>query len=136
MEGGNNVEVADLGGSVFTVEATYFELLYKASKVRQELSQVFSLGEGSKTLRKDSGVAMNAEEMSLFNWHLENLEYENASLLSHLSIVYWDKDDPYDMGGYHCFLPGGNGRLVHALAENVPILFEKLFIPFVMVEIV
>ncbi|CAN1258223.1 Protein FLOWERING LOCUS D [Linum perenne] len=34
-------------------------------------------------------------------------------------------DDPYDMGGDHCFLPGGNGRLVQALAENVPILYEK-----------
>ncbi|WMV31035.1 hypothetical protein MTR67_024420 [Solanum verrucosum] len=118
------------------VEAASYVLLDKATKVRQELSQVFSLREGSKTLRKDSGVAMNAEEMSSFNWHLANLEYENASLLSHLSLAYWDKDDPYDMGGYHCFLPGGNGRLVHALAENVPILFEKLFIPFVMVEIV
>ncbi|KAH0755206.1 hypothetical protein KY290_025476 [Solanum tuberosum] len=134
MEGGNKVEVADLKGSVFTVEATYFELLDKASKVRQELSQVFSLGEGSKTLRKDSGVAINIEEMSLFNWHLANLKYENASLLSQLSLGYWDKDDPYDMGGYHCFLPSGNGRLVYALAENVPIIFEKLCMSFVMIE--
>ncbi|KAH0755203.1 hypothetical protein KY290_025473 [Solanum tuberosum] len=120
MEGGNKVVVADLGESVLTdqcplyradgkdvvkyldkkVEAAYYVLLDKATK-------------GSKTLRKDFGVAMNAEEMT-----------------------YWDKDDPYDMGGYNCFLPDGNGRLVHALAENVPILFEKLFIPFVMVEIV
>ncbi|KAM1028424.1 hypothetical protein ACFX15_040321 [Malus domestica] len=30
------------------------------------------------------------------------------------------------MGGDHCFLPGGNGRLVHALAENVPILYERI----------
>ncbi|WMV50479.1 hypothetical protein MTR67_043864 [Solanum verrucosum] len=28
------------------------------------------------------------------------------------------------MGGDYC-LPGGNGRLVHALAENVSIIFEK-----------
>ena len=29
------------------------------------------------------------------------------------------------MGGDHCLLLGGNGRLIHALAENVPISFEK-----------
>ncbi|WMV31628.1 hypothetical protein MTR67_025013 [Solanum verrucosum] len=107
------------------VEASYNELLDKASKVRQELSPVISLGEALETLRKDFSVAMNDEEMSLFNWHLANLEYANAGLLSHLSLAFWDQDDPYDMGGDHCFLPGGNGRLVHALAENVPIIFEK-----------
>lgn len=29
------------------------------------------------------------------------------------------------MGGDHCFLSGGNGRLVHAVAENVSIIFLK-----------
>ncbi|KAK8504321.1 hypothetical protein V6N13_062670 [Hibiscus sabdariffa] len=29
------------------------------------------------------------------------------------------------MGGDHCFLHGGNGRLVQALADNVPILYDK-----------
>ncbi|KAG5607937.1 hypothetical protein H5410_029429, partial [Solanum commersonii] len=74
------------------VEAAYNELLDKASKVRQKLSPVISLGEALETLRKDFSVAMNDEEMNLFNWHLANLEYANA---------------------------------VHALAENVPIIFEK-----------
>ncbi|MQL90335.1 hypothetical protein Taro_022912, partial [Colocasia esculenta] len=46
-------------------------------------------------------------------------------LLSKLSLAFWDQDDPYDMGGDHCFLPGGNGRLVQALAENLPIVYEK-----------
>jgi monoamine oxidase len=63
--------------------------------------------------------------MDLFNWHLANLEYANAGFLSRLSLAYWDQDDPYDMGGDHCFLPGGNGRLVQALAENVPIIYER-----------
>ncbi|KAK6790391.1 hypothetical protein RDI58_014191 [Solanum bulbocastanum] len=99
------------------VEAAYNELLDKASKVRQELSPIISLGETLETLRKDFSVAMNDEEMSLFNWHLANLEYANASLLSQLSLAFWDQDDPYDMGGDHCILPGGNGRLVHALTD-------------------
>ncbi|XP_069154734.1 protein FLOWERINGUS D-like [Solanum lycopersicum] len=107
------------------VEVAYNELLEKASKVRQDLSPIISLGEALETLRKDSSVAMNDEEMNLFNWHLANLEYANASLLSKLSLRFWDQDDPYDMGGDHCFLPGGNGRLIDALAENVPISFEK-----------
>ncbi|WMV31627.1 hypothetical protein MTR67_025012 [Solanum verrucosum] len=107
------------------VEAAYNKLLDKASKVGQELSQVISLGEALETLRKDFSVAMNDEEMSLFNWHLANLEYANAGFLSQLSLAFWDQDDPYDMGGDRCFLPVGNGRLVHALAENVPIIFEK-----------
>ncbi|KAL8510969.1 hypothetical protein ACS0TY_017692 [Phlomoides rotata] len=29
------------------------------------------------------------------------------------------------MGEDHCFLPGGNGRLVQVLVENVPIQYEK-----------
>ncbi|KAH0670057.1 hypothetical protein KY285_024212 [Solanum tuberosum] len=87
------------------------------------LHKVVSLGEELKTLRKDFGVAMDAEKMILFNWHLANLEYANAGLLSQLSLAFLDQDDPYDMGGDHCFLSGGNGRLVHALSKNVPIIF-------------
>jgi len=68
------------------VEATYNELLDKASNVRQELSQVVSLGGELETLRKDFGVVMDTEEMILFNWHMANLEYANASLTVFLSI--------------------------------------------------
>ena len=117
------------------MEVAYNELLDKANKVRQDLSPIISLGEALETLRKDSSVSMNDEEMNLFNWHLANLEYANASLLSKLSLRFWDQDDPYDMGGDHNFLSGGNGRLVHPLTENVPIIFLKMCISFVMVEI-
>ncbi|KAJ0546024.1 hypothetical protein HanIR_Chr08g0356281 [Helianthus annuus] len=44
--------------------------------------------------------------MSLFNWHLANLEYANAGLLSRLSLAFWDQDDPYDMGGGPLFSAG------------------------------
>ncbi|KAL4621530.1 hypothetical protein ACB092_06G235000 [Castanea dentata] len=110
------------------VETAFNRLLDKASKLRQLMGEVsvdVSLGAALETFRQVYGDAVNAEEMNLFNWHLANLEYANAELLSKLSLAFWDQDDPYDMGGDHCFLPGGNGRLIQALAENVPISYEK-----------
>ncbi|KAG7630721.1 SWIRM domain [Arabidopsis suecica] len=110
------------------VEVAFNQLLDKASKLRQlmgDVSMDVSLGAALETFRQVSGNDVATEEMGLFNWHLANLEYANAGLVSKLSLAFWDQDDPYDMGGDHCFLPGGNGRLVQALAENVPILYEK-----------
>ncbi|CAH9106427.1 unnamed protein product [Cuscuta epithymum] len=110
------------------VETDFNSLLDQASKLRQsmgDVSQDVSLGAALETFLQINGNEVNKEELSLFNWHLANLEYANAGLLSKLSLAFWDQDDPYDMGGDHCFLPGGNGRLVQALAENVPILYEK-----------
>lgn len=106
------------------VENAFNKLLDKASRLRQlmgEVSQDVSLGAAMQTF----GDSVTDEEINLFNWHLANLEYANAGLLSKLSLAFWDQDDPYDMGGDHCFLSGGNGRLVQALAENVPIVYEK-----------
>lgn len=110
------------------VESAFNRLLDKASRLRQAMGDVavdVSLGAALETFRQVYGDAVTAEEINLFNWHLANLEYANAGLLSKLSLAFWDQDDPYDMGGDHCFLPGGNGRLVHALTENVPILYER-----------
>uniref|UniRef100_A0A2C9V5G5 SWIRM domain-containing protein n=1 Tax=Manihot esculenta TaxID=3983 RepID=A0A2C9V5G5_MANES len=110
------------------VETAFNRLLDKASRLRQlmgEVSMDLSLGAALETFRQVYGDAVNKEEINLFNWHCANLEYANAGLLSKLSLAFWDQDDPYDMGGDHCFMPGGNGRLVQALAENVTILYEK-----------
>ncbi|CAI8602068.1 unnamed protein product [Vicia faba] len=110
------------------VESAFNRLLDKASRLRQLMGEVsvdVSLGAALETFRQVYKDAVNDEEMKLFNWHLANLEYANAGLISHLSLAFWDQDDPYDMGGDHCFLPGGNGKLVQALAENVPIFYEK-----------
>lgn len=111
------------------VETAFNRLLDKASRLRQlmgEVSQDVSLGAALETFWQVDGNAGNAEATNLFNWHLANLEYANAGLVSKLSLAFWDQDDPFDMGGDHCFSPGGNGRLVQALAENVPILYEKI----------
>ncbi|XP_043704993.1 protein FLOWERING LOCUS D [Telopea speciosissima] len=110
------------------VESAFNRLLDQASRLRQLMGEVsvdVSLGAALETFREVYGGTVSAEEMNLFHWHLANLEYANAGLLSKLSFAFWDQDDPYDMGGDHCFLPGGNGRLVQALAENLHILYEK-----------
>ncbi|KAK9158594.1 hypothetical protein Scep_005168 [Stephania cephalantha] len=110
------------------IETAFNRFLDKASRLRQLMGEVsvdVSLGAALETFREVYGEAVSSEELNLFNWHLANLEYANAGLLSKLSLAFWDQDDPYDMGGDHCFLPGGNGRLVQALAENLPILYEK-----------
>ncbi|XP_021715914.1 protein FLOWERING LOCUS D-like [Chenopodium quinoa] len=110
------------------VENAFNKLLDKASRLRQlmgEVSQDVSLGAALDTFSQLCGESVSDEEKNLFNWHFANLEYANAGLLSKLSLAFWDQDDPYDMGGDHCFLSGGNGRLVHALTENVPIMYEK-----------
>ncbi|XP_027365389.1 protein FLOWERING LOCUS D-like isoform X2 [Abrus precatorius] len=110
------------------VESAFNRLLDKASRLRQLMGEVsvdVSLGAALETFRQVYKDAVTDEEINLFNWHLANLEYANAGLLSNLSLAFWDQDDPYDMGGDHCFLPGGNGKLVQALAENVSILYEK-----------
>ncbi|KAH7427187.1 hypothetical protein KP509_10G033500 [Ceratopteris richardii] len=117
--------VADVDAKV---EAQFNKLLDRASQLREQMGQIaegISLGQTLETLREDAGVAEVLSERQLFDWHLANLEYANAGLLSDLSLAFWDQDDPYEMGGDHCFLPGGNVRLVSALAEGVPILYGK-----------
>ncbi|XP_078429674.1 lysine-specific histone demethylase 1 homolog 1-like [Wolffia australiana] len=112
------------------VEAAFNQLLEKVCKLREtmaeELSTIdVSLGTALEAFRTVHAVAETAEERMLLSWHLANLEYANAALLSDLSMTFWDQDDPYDMGGDHCFIPGGNGRFVKALAENLPIFYGK-----------
>ena len=49
--------------------------------------------------------------------------YANAAPLKTLSLGQWDQDDPWEMTGEHCLLPGGNLRIVTALAKGVPIFY-------------
>ena len=45
----------------------------------------------------------------LLDWHMANLEFANAAVLRTLSMRSWDQDDPYEIQGSHCFLPGVYG---------------------------
>ncbi|KAG5607938.1 hypothetical protein H5410_029430 [Solanum commersonii] len=125
MEGGNKVATADLGGSVLTgtlgnpLGLLARQLSYTLHTVRDQCPLYCADGMPiDKYLDKKVEAAYNK---------LVDKASKVRQELSQLSLAFWDQDDPYDMGGDRCFLPVGNGRLVHALAENVPIIFQKLF---------
>ncbi|XP_059661550.1 lysine-specific histone demethylase 1 homolog 2 [Cornus florida] len=110
------------------VELIFNKLLDKVTELRQIMggfANDISLGTVLETLRQLYAVARNTEERQLLEWHFANLEYANAGCLLNLSAAYWDQDDPYEMGGDHCFLAGGNWRLIKALCEGVPIFYGK-----------
>ncbi|XP_015089159.1 lysine-specific histone demethylase 1 homolog 1 [Solanum pennellii] len=112
------------------VEASFNKLLDRVCKLRQAMldevkSVDVSLGTALEAFRHVYRVAEDPQEQMLLDWHLANLEYANASLMSNLSMAFWDQDDPYEMGGDHCFIPGGNERLIRALAEDIPIFYDR-----------
>ncbi|KAL2924222.1 Lysine-specific histone demethylase 1-like protein 1 [Bienertia sinuspersici] len=113
------------------VEAAFNKLLDRVCKLRQVMMEEMkcvdvSLGTALEAFRKVFNVGDDhPQEKMLLNWHLANLEYANASLLSNLSMAFWDQDDPYEMGGDHCFIPGGNERFIRALAEELPIFYNR-----------
>ncbi|XVF23532.1 hypothetical protein REPUB_Repub13aG0046600 [Reevesia pubescens] len=125
MEGGNRVSAAaDLGGSLLM--GTLGNPLGIVAK--QLGGSLFKVRDKCPLYRMDGSTVdpdMDMKVEMAFNRLLDKAKYANAGLVSKLSLAFWDQDDPYDMGGDHCFLPGGNGRLVQALAESVPILYEK-----------
>jgi lysine-specific histone demethylase 1 len=111
-----------------TIDLVFNTLLDHATKVRESLNEAaerISLEEAIEKLRRLYHVARTDEEQMVLNWHFANLEFSNAGCLSELSLAHWDQDDPYEMGGDHCFLAGGNSRLIHALCDGVPVLYEK-----------
>ena len=57
---------------------------------------------------EDEGLAHGRSrlERRVLDWHFANLEFANAAPLRVLSLRTWDQDDPHEMQGAHCFLPG------------------------------
>lgn len=111
-----------------SVELIFNKLLDKVSEVREAmggLASQISLGSVLDSLRQLYAVARSSEETQLLEWHFANLEYANAGCLSELSAAYWDQDDPYEMGGDHCFLAGGNCGIIRSLCKGVPIFYGK-----------
>ncbi|KAF3446869.1 hypothetical protein FNV43_RR12049 [Rhamnella rubrinervis] len=112
------------------VEVSFNKLLDRVCKLRHSMIEEVkavdvSLGTALEAFRRVYNVAEDSQERMLLDWHLANLEYANATLMSNLSMAYWDQDDPYEMGGDHCFIPGGNETFVRALAEDLPIFYER-----------
>ncbi|KNA06004.1 hypothetical protein SOVF_185090 [Spinacia oleracea] len=113
-----------------SVEAAFNKLLDRVCNLRQVMLEEMkcvdvSLGTALEAFRKVVNLGDDPQEKMLLNWHLANLEYANASLMSNLSMAFWDQDDPYEMGGDHCFIPGGNERFIRALAEDLPIFYNR-----------
>ncbi|KAB2029846.1 hypothetical protein ES319_D05G189200v1 [Gossypium barbadense] len=112
------------------IEVSFNKLLDRVCKLRHSMIEEVKsvdvpLGTALEAFRSVYKVAEDSQESMLLNWHLANLEYANASLMANLSMAYWDQDDPYEMGGDHCFIPGGNERFVRALAEDLPIFYGR-----------
>lgn len=112
------------------VEIAFNKLLDRVCKLRQTMIEEVKsvdvpLGTALEAFRSVYNVAEDPLERMLLDWHLANLEYANASVMSNLSMAYWDQDDPFEMGGDHCFIPGGNETFVRALAEDLPIFYER-----------
>ncbi|XP_057447074.1 lysine-specific histone demethylase 1 homolog 1 [Lotus japonicus] len=113
-----------------SVEVSFNKLLERVCKLRQAMIEEIKsvdmpLGSALEAFRRVYQVAEDKVERMLLNWHLANLEYANATLMSNMSMAYWDQDDPYEMGGDHCFIPGGNEIFVRALAEGLPIFYGR-----------
>jgi len=114
---------------------TFNSLLDAADRLRrsEEFGSVvneLSLGTTMETLIRNrfgadaSGkVNLSKDQRALIDWHLANLEYANAAELVQLSLAQWDQDDPYELQGDHNLCPGGNFKLVYALADKLPILY-------------
>ena len=89
-----------------------------------------SLGEAIETARREKSLASDPSDRrlagDLFQWHLANLEFAVASPLDDVSLGQWDQDDPYEFGGAHLWVPRGNGRLVAALARDLPVFYGRV----------
>ncbi|CDI97194.1 lysine specific histone demethylase 1A [Echinococcus multilocularis] len=60
-------------------------------------------------------VYLTSSERNLIDWHLANLEFANATELQNLSLIHWDQDDAYELGGDHCIVQGGFGQIMDVL---------------------
>lgn len=117
------------------VEDLYNRILEQSSELRTgvEWTSHMSLADALETLwethKKSLGLSKPDEwklARRLFDWHLANLEFANASLLKNISLMYWDQDDPHDLPGAHCFASGLNGQWIRELTKNVPIFYNNV----------
>lgn len=59
---------------------------------------------------------LNAQDFRLFNWHIANLEYSNATNLNKLSSRGWDVDVGNEWDGRHTMVVGGYQSVARGLA--------------------
>jgi monoamine oxidase len=117
------------------VEELYNKILNQSDMLRKDVEWTnhLSLKDALETLWENynQGLGLkNAKEKKiarhLFDWHLANLEFANASQLHESSLMFWDQDDPHELPGLHCFAPGCNGQWIKELAKNLPIFYNAV----------
>ena len=115
------------------VEKLYNKILHQSDELRKDVEWTghMSLKDALETLwetHKDSLELKTKEDRALarqlFDWHLANLEFANASLLKDSSLMFWDQDDPHELPGTHCFAPGCNGQWIKRLCRDLPIFYD------------
>ncbi|KAK9918934.1 hypothetical protein WJX75_008165 [Coccomyxa subellipsoidea] len=113
-------------------EKEHNTLLDLCDRFREDMGEItdnISLATALETIwasRREDSTDQADLERRLLDWHFANLEFANAAPLSLLSLRTWDQDDPHEMQGAHTFLPGGNLRLVAALTEGLPIMYNSV----------
>ena len=113
------------------VETTFNHLLEKISQHRLTLDRdVANRSSFGKELerRVNSELSRHPSEFrtqakDIYNWHIANLEFANASRARELSLMQWDHDDAYDFSGDHVVVRGGNVKFIEALAQGLRIWY-------------
>ena len=54
----------------------------------------------------------------MFDWHVANLEYANATSISKLSFKNWDQDDSYEFPGDHYVISNGYDFVVEQIVQK------------------
>ncbi|KAG5919274.1 hypothetical protein E4U42_006567 [Claviceps africana] len=62
-------------------------------------------------------IDLNAQDCRLFNWHIANLEYSNATYLHKLSLSLWDIDAGNEWEGKHTMVVGGYQGVARGLLQ-------------------
>ncbi|GJP85712.1 hypothetical protein CLOP_g15818 [Closterium sp. NIES-67] len=93
-------------------------------EVREPTGEPAAAGAAAEAAAQLEAVRETEEEQQLVQWHYANLEFANAARVADLSLAFWDQDDPHELLGHHCFVAGGNGQIVDALAEGLPVVYN------------
>lgn len=73
-------------------------------------------------------VDLNPLDHRLFNWHVANMEYANATSLHNLSLSLWDLDAGYEWEGQHTMVVGGYQSMARGLLQcPTPMDIKKQF---------
>lgn len=104
------------------------DMLDQLGEMREQMNEpqknALSLGKELDKLWMKREPGPNSTETDLYHWIAANLEFANSAKLETISLGQWDQDDHYNFTGDHVFLPGGNVRLVAAMARDVPVFYE------------